>query len=416
MGLFDQIFRPRRDRRRREAADRAVRFEGLGEAWRTELRPWDGEIYRSGLVRAAIDARARHISKLKIELHGSGAPALRARLSRGPDPWHTWSQFLYRASTILDVQNTCFIVPVLDEDLRTIGFSPVLPEREVEVVEYQGVTWLRFRFPRGERAAVELDRCAVLTRHQYRDDLFGTPNDAIRSTMELIHVQEQGIASAVRNSATYRFLARVGNFTSPADLAKERRRFSAKNLAADAEETGGVLLFPNTYTDIQQVRYSAYTANAGEMDSIRASVYSYFGVNDKILQNAAGADEIDAFYAGCVEPFAVQFAETMTRAVFSERERANGSRLSATADRLDAMGIRAKISMVQQLTDRGLLKRNEARAVFGLPPLPGPEGEAIVARGEYRDISDLGGGGEDGRTDRTDRTASDAVVPDGGGA
>ena len=32
---------------------------------------WRGEIYESMLVRAAIDARARHFSKLKVEFRGS---------------------------------------------------------------------------------------------------------------------------------------------------------------------------------------------------------------------------------------------------------------------------------------------------------------------------------------------------------
>ena len=74
-----------------------------------------GDIYESELVRAAINARATHISKLKFDIQGSARPALQNKLMKAPNKIQTWSQFLYRVSTILDVHNTAFIVPVFDE-------------------------------------------------------------------------------------------------------------------------------------------------------------------------------------------------------------------------------------------------------------------------------------------------------------
>ena len=64
-----------------------------------------------------------------------------------------------------------------------------------------------------------------MVSHQYEDDMFGTSNDALKDTLQLLDIQRQGIAEGVKNSATFRFMARVGNFTKPEDLAKERRRF-----------------------------------------------------------------------------------------------------------------------------------------------------------------------------------------------
>ena len=67
---------------------------------------WSGQIYESERIRSAIDARARHISKLKVEIVGSARPTLQTKLKKAPNEFQTWSQFLYRASTILDVHNT----------------------------------------------------------------------------------------------------------------------------------------------------------------------------------------------------------------------------------------------------------------------------------------------------------------------
>ena len=331
-GLFEKIFRPGKSRQAEQALTNARGvFETL-TGYQPSFSTWQGEIYESSLVRAAIDARARHISKLEVRVHGGANPALQTALKRGPNPWHTWSQFLYRTSTILDIHNTCVILPVLDDNLNLCGFFPVLP-LNCELVDYDGEPWLRCRFARGGPAAVELKRCAILTKHQYRNDFFGESNAALNDTMKLIHIQNQGIEEAVKNSASYRFMAKGANFTFADDLAKERQKFTAKNLSAEAENTGGVLLFPNTYSDIQQIKYTPYTVDAAQMQLINESVSNYFGVNAKVMQNSATPEELDAFFNGAIEPFAIQFSEALSRAAFTDRERAQGASITANADR-----------------------------------------------------------------------------------
>ena len=173
---------------------------------------WYGSIYENSLVRSAIEAKARHISKLKIELQGSAKPKLKARLKHYPNPWMTWTQFLARCSTILDCTNNLFIVPVRDEKtFETIGFFPVLPERVKLVEDKKGKLWLKYKFVSNTYGAVKFDECAYLVKHQYKSDLFGEDNTALKSTMDLIAVQESSIKNAVQNSNNYRFIAEVSN-------------------------------------------------------------------------------------------------------------------------------------------------------------------------------------------------------------
>ena len=148
-----------------------------------------------------------------------------------------------------------------------------------------------------------------------------------------------------------------------------------------------MLLFPNTYKDIQQIKTDAYTIDASQMEYIRTNVYNYFGVNENILQNKAKSDELDAFFNGAIEPFAIQFSEVMTKAIFSERERAQGSRFVANANRLQYMTVNEKVAMVQQLLDRGVMSINEARELFNYEDVEG--GDLRTIRGEYKDASDL---------------------------
>lgn len=380
MGLFDKIFR-------RPERDRAQEYFKTLTAYRPVFHDWRGEIYESERVRAAIDARARHIAKLKVEIIGTAKPELQRLLRMGPNQFQTWGQFLYRLSTILDVNSTAFVVPVMDEDLKVTGYFPVLPQR-VEILEYNGEPWLRYKFAHGQTAAVELRNCAVLTRFQYRSDFFGTGNSALDETMDLITIQNQGIEEAAKNSATYRFMARTTNFTSPDDLEKERKRFSERNLSAEAEG-GGVLLFPNTYTDIRQLTGDTYSPDPRQLELIRMNVYEYFGVNEDVLQNKAYGDAWSAFYEGAIEPFAIQFSEAMTKAIFTENERSRGSELMLTANRLQYLSNADKLNVTAQLTDRGIFSINEAREVFNLPPVEG--GDVRTIRGEYKNAEEIGG-------------------------
>ena len=131
------------------------------------------------------------------------------------------------------------------------------------------------------------------------------------------------------------------------------------------------------------------------MKLIDDSVYKYFGVNDKILKNEAKGDELDAFFNGAIEPFAIQFSEVMTKAIYSERERAQGSYLIANANRLQYMTTSEKVSMAQQMLDRGVMSINEARELFNYSPVEG--GDIRTIRGEYKNANDdeLTGGNDD---------------------
>ena len=382
MGLFDKIFRPEKAQQSERALREAQGYFAALTAYRPAFTSWDGAIYEHDLVRSAIDARARHISKLKIELIGSANPKLQTKLKAGPNQWQTWSQFLYRTSTILDATNTCVIVPVFDDDMIITGYIPVLPHK-TEVIDYAGEPWLKFRFAHRRTGAVEMRKAAIMTKFQYEDDFFGSTNGALDETMKLIHIQNQGIEEAIKNSATYRFMAQVNNFSTTEDLAKERGRFTQKNLSADAEETGGILLFPNTYTNIKQIDQKTYTVDAEQRKSINENVEKYYGVNLKIMTNSANGDELDAFYNGGIEPFSIQFSETMSKAMYSETERNRGNALMATANRLQYMSVGAKVSMAQQLGDRGAIMIDEIRELFNYPPLPNGEGQRAPIRGEY---------------------------------
>lgn len=354
----------------------------LVSAYDPVFSDWRGQIYESMLVRSAIDARSRHISKLKVDFIGTAKPDLTNMLRKRPNPFDTWSQFLYRVNTILDATNNCLLVPIYDDGLNKIGFFPVLTS-QIKVVEYKGELWLKYKYRSGMRVgACRFDECAVLRKFQFKNDFFGESNLALDDTMDLLHIQRQGIKEAIKSTNSYRFMATSSNFALGSDLEKDQQNFSERNFRKEAKNSK-VLLFPNTYKDIKQIEIKPYMPDKDQMALIESNVFDYFGVNDDVLKNKAVGDSWSAFYEGAVEPFAIQFSEAMTRALYSEREIAFGAEVVSTTNRVQYMSFADKKSFVEGGLDRGILTINEAREVYNLPPLPPDQGDRFIARGEY---------------------------------
>ena len=377
MGLFDWLF----------PKDEPIKVKNdqfkLLTAYEPVFHNHMGSIYESELVRSAIETKARHISKLKVELQGEAQPNLKAKMKHEPNEWMTYPQFLARCSTILDCTNNLFIVPVQDKYLETIGFFPVLPERVKLVEDKNGKLWLQYTFRNNKNGIVEFDRCAYLNKHQFKSDFFGDSNRALDNTMDLIAIQDQGIKEAVKNSSSYRFMAKVSNFTSPDDLAEERQRFSRENLSG---ENGGLLLFPNTYTDIKQIKSTAYTVDTEQLKLIQTNVFDYFGVNEDIIQGKADSDKLDAFFNSAIEPFAIALSEALSRAIYTDRERSYGNHVYVNANRLQYMSQTAEVTVAKELGDRGILTINEIRELFNYAPLP--DGNVAFIRGEYKPVEE----------------------------
>ena len=378
MGLLDKLFP-----KKHEVIQPTGYFKLLN-GYTPVFRTWDGQLYESELVRAAIDARSRHISKMDVRIDGAAKPKLKTKLSKRPNDYQTWSQMLYRLNTLLDMKNTAFLLPVYDNIGDVVGITTVYT-KYWDLLDVKGTPWIRFYFDYGRTTAEELSRVGIMTKFQYKSDLFGEDNKALNDTMKLINIQQQGISEAVKSSASFRFMAQASNFTKTEDLEKERKRFSQHGIQGNQD---GFLLFPNTYQNIQQIQSKPYTVDAEQQKLIQTNVFNYFGVNESVLQNSALGDALDAFFNGAIEPFSVQLSEVLTQMLFSPSEQAHGSAVYVTANRLQYMPVSQKISMARELGDRGMILIDEARALFNYPPLPDDQGKQAPIRGEFYMVGD----------------------------
>lgn len=377
MGAFDKLFR-------RPKVEKQVNgFFSLLDGYTPIFTTYDGGVYEMELTRSCIHTFANHCSKLQPKVSGPDKRGLQALLDGRPNPFMTSAQFVYKVATIYEAKNTCFIVPVLDAFDKLVGFYPVNPA-QTEIIDVGGEPWLRFRFNTGEYAAMELARCGVVSKYLYKSDITGENNEALRPTLQLLNVQNQGIAEGIKNSASFRFMATASNFSKGTDLAKERMRWTDENLGTG---NGGLALFPNTYTNVQQIQSTAKIVDPEQMQLIQTRVLNYFGSNEAVLQNKTVGDEWSAYYEGKVEPFAIQLSQAMTCMAVANNALTRKNAIVWSANRLQYMTNADKLNMSSQMFDRGVLSLNDIMDIWNLPHVEG--GDKRYIRKEYTEISQL---------------------------
>lgn len=385
MGLFQKLFGPLR--RPISRKDISEYFETL-TAYAPSFHSYGGSLYEMQQTRQAIHAIATHASKLKPHATGSRGKTIERQLQFKMNPWQTTSQFLARTATILFTENTCFLIPVLNQKGETVGAFPILPSM-TELVEAQGEIYLRFSFSNGETAAVEFSRCGVLVDMQYKNDFFGDDNKPILPTLELISMQEQGIVNGIKQAAAIRFLAQLSSSLRDEDIDRERKRFLEKNLSA--ENNGGAIVIDSKYKEVKQLESKPYIVDADQMKLINDNVEKYFGVGEKILKNEWDEAVWNAFYEGKIEPFALQLSLVLTGMFFNDHERAFGNEIMFSANRLQFASTSDKVKIITQLFDRGMLNQDEGREIMQMPPLPDGKGQKYYIRGEYQTKQENGG-------------------------
>ena len=377
MGAFDFLFK------KPKAAAEVNSYFKMLDGYTPIFTSYDGGVYEMELTRACIHTFANHCSKLQPNVEGADMHGVKAILEGRPNPFMTSAQFLYKVATIYEAQNTCFIVPVLDEFDRLTGYYPVNPA-QTEIIDVKGVPFLRYRFKNGQRAAIELHLCGVISKYLYNSDIFGEDNRALQPTLQLLSMQNQGIAEGIKNSASFRFMATVNNFSKGKDLATERKNWVAENLGADS---GGLALFPNTYSNVQQIHSAANVVDAGQMEIIQTRVLNYFGSNEDILQNKSVGDKWAAYYEGKIEPFAIQLSQAMTVMTYTAQERKRKNAIVWSANRLQYMTTAEKKEVSTQLFDRAILSLNMVLDIWNLPHVE--DGDKRYIRKEYIEISQL---------------------------
>jgi len=364
-------------------------------------RAWDGSLYQSDIVRSAIRPKSKAIGKLTAmhiretagELKVNPEPYMRMLLEE-PNPYSGGQMFRERLATLAQLNNNAFAQIIRDQDGLPAQMYIIPAVTAEATVTDDGQLWMRFRLSNGK--ALELPYSDVIhIRDDYADhDVFGMPKaEALRALLEVINATDQSIVQAVKRSAFIRWLLKFRQQLRADDIKKFVEDFSRDYLSLE-NETG---ILP------QDGRFEVEPLRDGGQQFVPPSplqqraverIYSFFRVNEAIVQAKYDENQWLAYYEAEIAPLAQQMSEEFTRKLFSRRERGFGNRIVFDATALTFASMRTKLGLVQ-MVDRGALTPNEWRRILNLPPIEG--GDQPIRRLDTDVVSDWaerGGGGE----------------------
>jgi HK97 family phage portal protein len=368
--------------------------------------PWGGSLFASDIIRAAIRPKVKAIGKLSALHIREGPDGIKINpdpymriLLEDPNPYSSGQMFREKLATQLALNGNAFALIYRDENGYPMQMYPINAVQAQAIRSETADLMLKFWFPRGQTLTVPYADVIHLRDDYNENDLFGSPKaEALKPIMEIINASDQSIVNAVKNSSVVRWILKFKASLKKEDRDMQVKEFVDSYLSANAE--GGVVAQDPRY-DVEEVNAGKqYVPSTPQQEKAIQRLYSFFGVNDKIVQAKYTEDEWLAFYEAEIEPLAQQMSEEFTRKLFSRRERGHGNRISFGGTDLSFASMQTKLSLMQ-MVDRGAMTANEWRRVMNLPPIEG--GDVAVRRLDMAPVDDQKGGGNNAKNDRNQR-------------
>lgn len=352
---------------------------------------WGGELYKSDILRSCIQPHVSAIGKLTpvhVKAEGDEADYFYIRkILTEPNPYMAGCVLQEKLAAQLTLNRNAFAYINRDHNGYPIELYP-LPVMSAEALYDRGYNlYLRFVLRNGRMVTYPYRDVIHLRRDYYENDIFGTSaQEALTPLMELVGTSDKGLMDAIRNGAIIRWLVKWNQTIRPEDLKKQAENFAEMYLSTEGNGTG--VAATDAKAEVQQIKPNDYVPNVLQTDRTERRIYSFFGVNQNIVQNSYTEDEWNAFYEAQIEPVAKQMSDEFTRKLFTPRERQAGHRITFGANSLQYASMSTKLNLLQ-MVDRGAMTPNEWREVLNMAPIEG--GDKPIRRLDTAVV----GGGED---------------------
>lgn len=340
---------------------------------------FDGNVYKSDIVRACIRPKVKAIGKLipkhiyttikDNETHIEINPDAYIRfLLEEPNPYMTGQDLQEKVGAQLCLNSNAFILIIRDDNGLPYQLYP-LPATYVEAVyDNFGELHLRFTFDNGSTYQFFYTDIIHLREDYYDNDIFGTSKiPALLPLMEIVTTTDQGIVKAIKNSSIVRWLLKFTNALRPDDLKKNAADFSKNFL--DIENGGSGVAAIDSKVDAKQIEPHDYVPNSAQMEKTTQRIFNFFNTNIKIVQSNWTEDEWNSYYEAEIEPITMKFANGYTKGLFTRRERVH-NQIVFEASNLQCASVSTKLNFVS-MVDRGAMLPNEWRGLFNFAPVSG---------------------------------------------
>lgn len=342
---------------------------------------WNGNLYKSDIVRAAIRPKARALGKtvgkhIREAIKADGGKDIKINpdvymrfLLEEPNPYMTGQMLQEKLAVQLELNNNAFAYIARDENGYPTEIYPITAITCEAVKNNQGELFIRFVIKNGKTVTFRYTDIIHLRKDFNNNEIFGDPpGEALTSLMEIVNVSDQGIVKAIKNSNVIKWLLKYNTVMRPEDIKKNTKEFTDAFLNIDSESGGAAAT--DVKSDAKQVEPKDYVPNASQTDRTVKRIYSFFNTNEKIVQGNYNEDEWISYYESAIEPDVVQLSNEYTRKLFTRRERGFGNRIYFESSNLSYASVTTKLAFVS-MVDRGAMTPNQWRDLFNWAPVEG---------------------------------------------
>lgn len=373
MGWFDRF----RNRTITVSKYKMITDEGDG------FYAWNGNLYQSDIVRAAIRPKARAIGKATAKhiRNDSINPDVYMRfLLEEPNPYMTGQMLQEKMITQLELNNNAFAYINRDENGYPIEIYPITTTNATALQNNQGELFIQFTLKQGRTVTFRYTDIIHLRKDFNNNDIFGdSPAKALTPLMEIVNTTDQGIVKAIKNSNIIKWLLKFNQSLRPEDLKKATKQFIDDYMNIESDTVGAAAT--DAKAEATQVEPKDYVPNAVQMDKTTQRILSFFNTNLEIVQGKYDENKWISYYESSIEPDIIQLSGEYTRKLFTRRERGFGNKIIFESSNLNFASMQTKLNLVQYV-DRGIMSPNEVRAVLNMAPREG--GDEFIRRLDTR--------------------------------
>ena len=387
MGLFD-IFRRNKEKKQ----IRSIIRNYYGGDWRYFVWNYANNIYNIPEVRIAIEKISDIFSSMPIyhkRIDKDGVikylPDTTERiLNYKPNPLQNKSQFIKNVITQLLLENNCFVEPIFDNETGALKSLYPLPNTrfEFETNASNTVGYVKFLDQTsGIDKKYNLNNIIYLNR-------FSTLSGGISNSIGLYEQVLKSIGEQIVNVADPRKPRAIlqSNQVGQGQLKEKDKKGTMEDVKANFDESVQGLVYFDKMWQVTPINWTENEVNDKLRESVINTVYNYFNMNERIINNTASEVEWEMFLSTTIKPLAQQFEQEFTNKLFTENEYYHGNRIEFDYFTLSVSTLQSKTALFSVAIRQGILNIDECREMIGQPPLEDGKGKQYRVTADTIDI------------------------------
>ena len=339
------------------------------------------EIEESLEAIKCIHTISKHVAKM-IPKHIKGSysenikGAIDFLLKTRPNPIMTKYDFIYKITFLLLAKNNMYIYKDIDETGMIRGFYPLNPDM-CTLYEYDEKIYIKFMFTNGNYYFIEYDEIIHLRRMFSFHDIYGSSNDILTQAIRTSNTTNEGIENAIKTSMSIKGILKYGNAMLKEKDIKENRDQFVKDFIGEFG-TGKGIAGLDAKADFKPVDMKPITLDKDQLAYVKGNIFEYFGVSQEIVSGKFTEEDWNAFYESTLEGFSIQYEDSFSIKIFSDKALKEGHRIAFTTNRIKYASLKSKVTVLKEAGSLGLLTKDDGREIIDLSPIGGNEGKKII--------------------------------------